>query len=171
MALIVETGAVVADADSYVSVDDARTIAAKYGLPLDGIDSEVEVYLRSGYEYVSLHESRFNGSRVSEDQTGSWPRVDATNIYGFDISPDSIPNQAIYAQVAAASEYSLGTDVRASSDGKMIASEEVVGAVKQSYFNNGKASSTVEITKSLDFLRPLFTRNGSNGFSFYVSRG
>lgn len=161
----------VAGADSFVSVDDARLIAAKYGWSLAGTDAELEPFLRSGAQYVVLQESRFNGTRVSADQELSWPRDNATNVYGFDIDSSSIPSQVLVAQVAAASEYSIGTDVRATSNGKSVASEAVVGAVSKSYFNNGKSGDAVEITKSLDALKPLFTSIGSNGFSFYVARG
>lgn len=171
MPLIVEDGSVVAGADSFISLADARTLADGYGWVLPVDDTEAEQALRNGAKYVDLQEPKFSGSRVSIDQTLSWPRTGATNTYGFDIPDDSIPTQVQCGQVAAAAEYGAGTDVRASSDGKNIASEEVVGAVKQSFFNNGKSNSTVEITKALDCLRPLLNGSSSNIYNFNVCRG
>ena len=49
MALLVETGAGVADADSFISLVDARILAANYGLSLDVDDTAAEVQLRQGY--------------------------------------------------------------------------------------------------------------------------
>lgn len=170
MALIVEDGSITPNADSYISLADARTLADQYGWELPADDTEAEQALRNGAQYVDLQEPRFSGSRVSIDQTLSWPRTGATNTFGFDIPDNSIPNQIKCGQVAAAVEYGLGTDVRASSDGKNIASEEVVGAVKQSFFNNGKSSSTVEITKALDCLRPVMNGSSGGAYSFGVVR-
>jgi hypothetical protein len=48
--------------------------------------------------------------------------------------------------------------------------EEVVGAVKQSFFNSGKKDETIEITKATDCIRSLFV-NSSGIYSFGVSRG
>ena len=168
--LIVEDGSVVLDADSYVTLGKGRHIAWQCGweLPID--DTEAEQALRNGANYTLLYENRFGGDRVSADQLLSWPRKNAVNGYKFDIASDSIPVQVKRAQVAAAVEYGKGVDVRASSDGRSVASEEVVGAVKQSFFNSGKKDETIEITKATDCIRSLFV-NSSGIYSFGVSRG
>ena len=171
MALIVEDGSVVAGADSFISLADARTMAANYGWSLPVDDTEAERALRNGAQYVDLQEARFGGSRVSASQTRSWPRTGASNSYGFDIDDDVVPTQAQCGQVAAAAEYGAGTDVRASTDGKMVQSEEVVGAVKQSFFNNGKTDLTVAITRALDCLKPLMISSGGSLLNFRVGRG
>lgn len=170
MPLIIEDGTVVAGADSFISLADARTLADKYGWSLPVDDAEAEQALRNGAQYVDLQESRYSGSRVSIDQALSWPRIGASNTFGFDIPDDEIPSQVICGQVAAAIEYGSGTDVRASSDGKNVASEEVVGAVKQSFFNNGKSDLTVEITRALDCLKPVMNGSSGNAYSFGVVR-
>ena len=169
--LTVEDGSVVAGADSFISLVDARALAAKYGWTLPADDTAAEVSLRNGVQYVDLQEPRFNGSRVSAEQTLSWPRTGATNSFGYEIPSDSIPAQAQCAQVAAAAEYGAGTDVRVSSDGKNVQSQEVVGAVKRSFFNNGKSSATVQITRALDCLKPLMINSDGNFYNFRVNRG
>jgi len=169
MALIVETGAVVADADSYISLADARTLAAKYGWTLPTDDDEAEIALRNGAEYVGLFEPEMKGSRVSADQTMSYPRK-YVSIFGFDQSETLIPMRLMMAQVVAASEIGAGLDARASSDGRVVASEQVTGAVAVAYFDNGSTGAITKITKCYDQLKPLLTGT-NNGVTFNVTRG
>ena len=170
MALILEDGTGKSNADSFTDLATARAIAANYGVTLPTIDTDAEVALRQGCQYLMLSESRFSGSRVSASQALPWPRVGASNQYGFEYSETDIPVQLSYAQVFAAAEFAKGTDVRATDDGKAIASEAVSGAVSVSYFDNGKTGESVIITRAMDALKPLLT--GSNdGISFRVYRG
>lgn len=169
MSLIVEDGSIVSGADSYISLADARALAAKYGWDLPADDTEAEQALRNGAGYVGLQEPAMCGSRVSAAQELAYPRRGIT-LYGFDVASNTIPSQVIRAQVAAAVEYGNGTDVRASSDGRATSLERVEGAVTVQYFNNGSTGSTVEITTALDALAPLLC-GSTNGYSFRVDRG
>lgn len=169
MALVVETGAVVPGADSYVSLADARALAAVYGLALPADDIAAEAALRNGAVYVGLQEPSMCGRRVSSSQSLAYPRQ-GVSLYGFTLAADVIPPQIVHAQVVAAVEYGAGTDVRASSDGRVTESERVEGAVTVSYFNNGATGATTTITAAMDALRPLLC-GSSNGASFNVYRG
>ena len=169
MALVVETGGIVPGADSYVSLAGARALAAGYGLTLPVDDTEAEVALRNGAVYVGLQEPSMCGRRASASQSLAYPRQ-GVSLYGFALASDVIPPQVIHAQVAAAVEYGAGTDVRASSDGRVTESERVEGAVTVSYFNNGVTGATTTITAALDALRPLLC-GSVNGASFNVYRG
>ena len=171
MALVVETGAGLADADSFISLFDARAFAAKYGVTLPVDDAAAEVALRQGCQYVELQQKCFSGSRLTSTQALSWPRTGATNVYGVEYADGDMPVQLGYSQVYAAAEYAAGKDVRASDDGLSVASKEVTGAVAVSYFNNGKTGKAITITKSLDALAPLMVSCSNNGFEFRVVRG
>lgn len=163
MALIVETGVGLTNADSYISLEDARTYAENYGYSLPVDDLEADIALRQGAVYVDNFEGSFSGERLTSTQSLAWPRNNAYKCYGYDqitIESDSIPNEIKYAQVIAAATYASGVDVRANDDGSNIASEEVVGAVKVSYHDNGKTGASIQITASLDALSPLMC-NGS----------
>ena len=170
MALVVESGVGLADADSFISLEGARAFAAKYGITLPTNDAAAEVALRQGCQYVELQQKCFSGSRLTTTQALSWPRTGATNAYGVEYADGDMPAQLGYAQVHAAAEYAAGTDVRATDDGKAIASEEVSGAVAVSYFNNGKTGGAVVITRAMDALSPLLVVPGNNGFEFRVGR-
>ena len=170
MALVVETGVGLADADSFISLVDARAFAAKYGITLPTNDTAAEVALRQGCQYVELQQKCFSGSRMTTTQALSWPRTCATNAYGVECADGEIPAQLGYAQVYAAAEYAAGTDVRATDDGKSIASEQVTGAVAVSYFDNSKTGGAVVITRAMDALSPLLVVCGNNSFEFRVGR-
>ena len=169
MALIVETGAIVPGADSYVNLAEARSTAAFYGWALPTDDTAAEVALRNGANYVGLFEPEMKGSRVSAAQALAFPRQDVT-VWGFYLPNTEIPGHLIAAQIAAAVEIGAGLDPRASTDGRVMASEQVTGAVAVSYFNNGNTGAMVRITKAIDALKPLLS-SGNNGISFNVVRG
>lgn len=168
--LIVETGAIVPDADSYISLVDAKALAEKFGWSLPDDDAAAESALRNGAAYIDLQEPLLCGTRVSAEQSLAYPRKGVT-VNGFPVADDSIPKQVIKAQVSAAVEYGKGTDVRASSDGRITTHEEVVGAVVVEYADNGVTGATVTITSAMDALRPLICGGGNNGFQFRVTRG
>ena len=168
MALVVETGTGLPNADSYITLADARVYAANYGLTLPSDDTEAEIALRQGCAYIELQEGRYSGTRVSTSQALAWPRTDAANSFGSQYPDNVVPIQLGRAQVAAAAEFAKGTDVRATDDGKSVASEAVTGAVSVSYFNNGKTGEGSVITRALDELRVLLVVG--NGFSFRVGR-
>lgn len=169
MALVVEDGSVTPGADSYVSLANARALAASYGLALPVDDTEAEAALRNGAVYVGLQEPSMCGRRVSASQSLAYPRQ-CVSLYGFALASDVIPPQIVHAQVVAAVEYGAGTDVRASSDGRVTETERVEGAVAVSYFNNGATGATTTITAAIDALRPLLC-GSVNGASFNVYRG
>lgn len=170
MALTVENGTGLVDADSYASLATARAIAEKYGVSLPIDDAACEVAIRQGTEYADMQEDCFGGTRLNLEQSLSWPRAGAKTTTGYVIPFDSVPMQMIKASVFAAAEYGTGVDVRANDDGKAIASEQVTGAVAVSYFDNGKSGGTVVITKAIDAMKLLMTSCSNNGFSFRVGR-
>ena len=88
--LIIEDGSGVANADSYISLADARTLAANYGIKLPDDDADAEVKLRQGYLLINTLESQLQGSRTHYDQTGAFPRI---GVYSNckEVASDSIP--------------------------------------------------------------------------------
>ena len=116
-------------ADTYVTLAEARAIAVSRGWSLPALDADADVALRNGADYVDIQEPRFNGERLDSAQAMAWPRTGATYCDGREIADGAYPAELLRAQVAAAAEYGAGTDVRASTDGRTVASEAVSGAV------------------------------------------
>jgi hypothetical protein len=158
MPLIVEDGTGLANSDSYQTLANARVSAQLLGFALPAQDVEAEQALRNGARYVDGFEGSFSGTRLLSTQALSYPRENSYRCYGrntIDVGSDSIPTDLITAQLMAAAEYGKGTDIMPVNDGLSIASSEVVGAVKESYFDNGKSGNEIQITIAIDALRSL----------------
>jgi hypothetical protein len=91
MALIVEDGTIVANANSYDSLVniDAYCTARNYTswLVLSGVDKEAAILRTMTY----LETRMWLGIRASESQELSWPRVGVVLPGGFTIPSDTIP--------------------------------------------------------------------------------
>lgn len=162
MALIVEDGTGLVNADSYQTLVAARASAALLGLILPLDDDEADIALRNGFQYVNSFEGSFSGERFTATQSGSWPRDNAYRCYGRNqiaIADDDLPTDIVTAQMMAAVEYGKGTSISPVDNGLSVASKEVVGAVKQSFFNNGKTGKGVTITQAVEAMGPLLCNN------------
>ena len=102
MALVVEDGSVTPGADSYVSLANARALAASYGLALPADDTEAEAALRNGAVYVGLQEPSMCGRRVSASQSLAYPitaqgrpaKTEAASLYSMQKRRASFSPQA-----------------------------------------------------------------------------
>ncbi len=161
MTLIVEDGSIVPNANSYTSLVDARAYLSSMGYELNADDTIAEQQLIKGFNYVNSFESQYQGCRVSPIQTGSFPR---SNVYinGFPLASDSIPTQLIQAQsLAAYEENKESGSLFPSGSNQTITSEEVVGAIKVSYADNGLDSNAKSFGFIDSLLGALFGSYGS----------
>lgn len=152
--LIIEDGTVVPNADSFLSLVDARALAANYGLELPADDTEAEVALRQGYLYLLNYESQLSGQRVSSEQTGIYPRQNAyANCFAVD--SDVIPQEVKLAQLNCSDAITKGLDTNATDDGNDLASFEVVDVYKESYKDSSSTSFNTQIKGAINALNPL----------------
>ena len=137
MALIIEDGAGVANADSYQTEVDAQALALTYGIALPSDIDEAEIALRKGYLNINTVEMQLQGGRVSAVQTGAFPRL---YVYanGFLIPSDEITQSVLLAQLYAASAIHLGVDVNAVDTGQDVKSFIVPGAFGKTYQDGSK---------------------------------
>jgi len=98
MALTVETGAGLEDADSFVSVDMFKAYQGKIGNDLtDYSDDLIEQALRRSSSFLS-NSFTWQGFRThGRDQALSWPRSGAVDQEGWGIKSDEIPTEIINA--------------------------------------------------------------------------
>lgn len=166
MALIVEDGTGLADADSYISLADARTYAENYGYSLPATDPEAEILIRQGTLDVDANEMK--GSKLLDTQSLSVPRVDVyCDGYLKDIDYQLLV--AGRASVIYASARFGGASVRGIDNGKEVKLEEVPNAVKREFFESGSTGATVTVTEAEDMLKCLVDNQG-NGLTFGVYR-
>ena len=158
MTLIIEDGSVVPNADSFVSVEDARAIAAELGISLPDDELKAESALRNGAIYIVTQiESSVTGLRVSPVQRLTFPRSGAISEYGFELANDEVPREAINSQIMAAVDIGKGVDPRKIDNGLRVAGEKIDGAVERTYFDSGKtggSGGSIVLTKAVDALRP-----------------
>lgn len=133
MALIVETGAIVTGADSYVSRADFITYAAGRGIVVPDTDA-TDANLVKAAEYIGSFEGRLRGVLVSREQPMAYPRDDLI-IEGWDWADNEIPRQVKLCQMQFALDIQAGIDPYnpPASDSNGIKREKVEGAVEVEY--------------------------------------
>jgi hypothetical protein len=156
MTLIVETGAVVPNANSYTSLIDARAKALTLGVTLPVDDDEAEIAIIMGTEYVDA--KNYSGARVSIDQSLDWPRTGAY-ANGFLIPDDAIPVSVINASIIAAAN---AAKLWVNDNGERVQTKRVEGAVTKTLFNNTSDSkNTLKVTRADALLKPYLANGGS----------
>jgi hypothetical protein len=165
MAFVVETGAGIANANSYVTVAEFKAYCADIGTVLTAYsDTLIEQSLVRVTRAVDAKgRASFVGTKLTAAQALAWPREDAVDVYGFDILSTVVP---VYVKNAVcegaiidlaspgALQVSLGR-------GGKIQEERVEGAVTVRYFD-GAPSGTV-YTAFNDALSPVLRNGGASG--------
>lgn len=124
MPIIVEDGTGLADADSYVSVEDARSIAAKRGIVLTASDVELESQLVQAADRLNAYEDRFMGMRTSTAQALSYPRTGSFR-FGSSLDSAAIPRELKLAQVQIAGMLNDGLSVWYDGESQGVKSETI----------------------------------------------
>lgn len=93
MALIVEDGSIVANANSYSSVADFRTWAESRGKTI-GADATVEAAILRAMDY--FESLGFVGYKSTREQRLQWPR-NRVIIDGYSVESDEIPDEVLNA--------------------------------------------------------------------------
>lgn len=141
MALIIEDGSVVANADSFQTLADARTLAASIGLTLPVDDTEAEVTLRQGYLNLLQREFTLQGARISAIQTGIYPRSGVLRSC-FPIESDDIPNEVKRAQVYASDAINSGAETNNVDSGEKLSGFNVGSGAYSETYQDGSSTST-----------------------------
>lgn len=161
MALVVEDGSGVANAESYLSAADADTYhTARANTAWTGTTDAKEAALRRATTYLDARfATRWPGVRTNGRSQGlMWPRIDATDAEGNDIGSDEIPVEVLNALAEAALRElsdpgSLSPDVTNSAGGAVI--REKVGPLEVEYSegSQGRLRPLIQILD--DILAPL----------------
>lgn len=136
MALVIETGAGLSDADSWVEVAAFKTWCASRGYDVTAKSTpELEIALRIGADYVNT-KWRYKGERLLAAQIMEFPRNNLVDHSGLTIT--GVPQRVKNAQMEAAFR-SFSTSLYEVSDrGGMIKSESV-GPLSQTFMDGAPA--------------------------------
>lgn len=158
MALIIEDGTEVADANSYISVTDARTWAGARGITLSADDTVVEVLLIKAMDMLNTYRTRFKGTKSTETQALQWPRY-LVYIDEVLLADDVIPQELIDAQVQYAIE-AQSNDLQSTGTGQETIREKV-GPIETEFAPRGSSTLQAKFHKAEAFLAPLLKTNSS----------
>ncbi len=155
--VIVETGAIVSGANSYVSEADLTAYALARGITLSDTP---EILILKAMDYFESFAPRFKGCKVERDQPLSWPRT-GVNLEGWDWSYDEIPRQVINAQLSLCIEISAGEDPNNPSSAVLpTIRERVEGAIEVEYANPGQPLKVQKTQPSSVHIRMLLNNSG-----------
>lgn len=158
MALIIEDGTIVVDANSFTTDTELVAFAEARGKELPATESERDQLQILAVDYLTSSEPKMKGSRVSKDQELCYPRSGVT-INGFAVASDEIPKNLKNAQMELA--------ILANSSGLFIdgssqnIQREKVDVLEVSYFSGG-SWSTVRTDSADTYLKPLLKLGGSS---------
>lgn len=176
MALIVETGAVVAGAESYISVTDADTHHSNFGNTAWAAltTTAKEQYLRRATQHMlQMYRPRWKGYRKDASQVLDWPRSfvylepfvhGAVGSWPFLVSDTIVPNEVKTACADLALKASTETLLP---DGTQQVAEETVGPITVKYDQYSPANKQYFAIDAI--LSPYL--NSIGGISVALTRG
>lgn len=177
MALVIETGEGLPDAQSYTGADWLRAYAAVRGLSVGGIDTpeaEIEAALVRATTWLDAAYSWPGKRKRGRAQALQWPRIDATDADGVVLPDDEIPAE-IYSALCEGAVRELASQGILSPDvipNKIIASARVSDAVSVSYrASQGLDGVRPILTVIDDILATLIGRRASSGNVAFGSTG
>jgi len=162
MALIIETGTIVSNANSYGDLAGLRAFATARGIDLvPAADADLDVHMIKAMDFIEAKRARFKGIKATATQSTQWPRI-GVEIDDYALESNKIPRELIYCQFFLALESYLGNDLlptRLPSDKGLLTGSDVGGAIKKTFEYPDKIVNPV-FTKAMSVLSPLM--NASN---------
>lgn len=170
--IIVEDGTVVPNANSFVSLVDARTSAELLGLTLSDDDETANAQLTQGYYQLKRsYQNRLQGCPVSREQTGIFPRV---GVYAdcFPVPSDEIPQEVINAQLCYSDSINKGSSVNDTSQTQVVKSQSLDGVGSKTFMDGSRPNTTPSVPGVTQWLQPYMRSMGLNRPDyFYDGRG
>ncbi len=150
MAIIVEDGSIVANANSYLEIAEANTLL----LETFGITATVtEANLKASAQY--LETLNYQGRKTDPvNQSLQWPRTGAC-VENVIIQPDSIPELLKRSQALGAYYESQNQPLLAVSNGQTITSKSIDGVGSFGYGDNGENSAQMKFSLLQSNIKPL----------------
>lgn len=157
--LVIENGDGLPNANSFVSIDEARIYALNRGVTLSAVDDEIAIQLIKSTDYLNSLECEFKSMRLNEVQSLCFPRVNV----GI---PQAVKNAQCQAVIEQANGYELMPTVSATN----YVTKEKIDTLEITYADPIQAgiAPSFPIIKSLLF--PLMKSNCSTGFGFRTIR-
>lgn len=168
MTLIIEDGTEVTNANSYVTLAEARAYALARGVTLSATDSVVEILVIKAMDYLESFDNDFKGMRADSEQTLSWPRIYAYRNDGSEYP--AIPKELKNAQcqlILDSNSFDIDPNRLLTDKGQRI-KERVEGAIDVEYAEQEQITRPM-LRKFNNFIQPLL-KNSAMGLTVALSR-
>lgn len=154
MPIIVETGSIVAGANSFIDVTELVAYAADRGLTLGGTTQEREAALVAAADYLR-NESRFKyrGTRVSANQRLPFPRSGCAEDNGPAYASTDIPWRMKDAQAALAVRALAGTALQPDLERGGAVKRSKIDVIETEYFDGAPSETT--FADAMGYVAPL----------------
>lgn len=159
MTLIIETGAGVAGANSYVTLAEARTYASARGVTLTDFDDVLERYLILAVDYLEAQRENFKGTKTDATYALQWPRYGVI-LDGVELASNVIPVELKNAQIQIAMAANEGIDLMPTATGDAFITAEKVGPLETRYSQRLNTSGVPIVRKLEAVLEPLLRTTG-----------
>lgn len=161
MSLIIENGTIVVNANSYVTVTEAKAYASARALSLPALDADIEPLLISAMDYLESKRAQYQGTKSDPaNQALQWPRM-GVYIDCVEIGVNTIPKELKDAQCRLACEQYSGVDIMPTKTGPFV-TEETVGPLTTKYDASQGTGTIPDMTAVDALLTPLFSQCGQS---------
>lgn len=161
MALTIEDGSIIAGANSYVTLVEARAFASARGITLPAEDATAEILAIKAVDFLEAQRNHYEGAKLERDQPLQWPRQEAY-LDGFEIYEDEIPDILKNAQCQLMMDVFSGLDLQPNGTGREVVREKI-DVLETEYAQTGSGVLQPIFAKAMAYLEPLFGAYSSPG--------
>ncbi|MDO8033585.1 hypothetical protein O3297_09165 [Janthinobacterium sp. SUN128] len=168
--LNIETGAGLADAESYASIAAADARCASLGVTAWAALAEEgkEIALRKATLFMATYRTRWAGRRVYQHQALDWPRYNVV-VDGFIVPSSTVPLDVVNACIDLAVRAGSGEDLLPDLDiGSNAIKKDKTGPLETEYFQN--TTDARERFVAVDALLAPYFGSAGGGNSIRVVR-
>jgi hypothetical protein len=169
VAIEVEDGSGVENANSFIDVAFARAYASNRGVALSSDDDLLGAMLIQAGDYLNAYECEYQGKRVDCGQAMCYPRSGVV-FCCEDWPDDEIPGVLKQAQAALVMAVNAGIVLFPNISATDLVVREKIGPIETEYANPLQANSRTRITSVDALLAPLFGSCQEQGSGFRVMR-
>lgn len=169
MALVVEDGTGVANANSYETLDGIRAYALARGVTLSATDSVVEAQAHKAMDFLEAQRGRYQGDKSDPANSLQFPRT-GLKLDCVEIDDDVIPAILVQAQCRLVMEQHAGVDLTPTRTEGFIV-EDTTGPLTTKYSDKhgGGPGYTPTMPAVEALLTPLYVACGQ-GLGIRVTR-
>lgn len=156
MALTIEDGSGVANANSYATVIATKAFATARGFALaTATDAVVELNLTLAKDYLEGLRAEYQGTKTAKANALQFPRV-GVEVDGFAVDADEIPDCLVQAQMRLACyAYDNGSKLTVQGDGRVIVEKRIEGVIDTKWADHGDSSPQPSFPEADALLAPL----------------